>query len=114
MAGNSKQYRVSSPRDYEDRNGDTKTAWVNLGVAFEKDGKITVLLNAAPFPGPDGQAKLILMEPDEDDRDGRGGGRGRDQERSGNDRGRGRGEYNCDGRSRGRGHTDLNDEMPDF
>jgi len=80
MAGNSKQYRVSSPRDYEDRNGDTKTAWVNLGVAFEKDGKITVLLNAAPFPGPDGQAKLILMEPDEDDRDGRGGGgRGRDR-----------------------------------
>src|SRR5882757_7953671 len=103
MAGNSKQYRVSSPRDYEDRNGDTKTAWVNLGVAFEKDGKITVLLNAAPFPGPDGQAKLILMEPDEDDRDGRGGGgRGRDTGRGGRDD-RSGGQSSGRGRDQGRG-----------
>ena len=81
----SNRYNVASPREYEDRDGNRKTSWVNLGVAFEKDGKITVLLNAAPFPGPDGQAKLILMEPrEDDDRGGYGNGNGRRDDRGQN------------------------------
>lgn len=62
----SKRYDVTMPREYTDRDGNKKTNWVNLGVAFDKDGKITVLLNALPMPGQDGQAKLILMEPKQD------------------------------------------------
>lgn len=67
-----KRYEVTCPREYTDRDGNKKTSWTNLGVAFEKDGKISILLNALPMPGPDGQAKLILMEPRE--RDNNGGG----------------------------------------
>jgi len=59
----SKRYDVASPRDYTDRNGEKKTSWINLGVGFEKDGRISILLNALPMPGPDGQAKIVLMEP---------------------------------------------------
>lgn len=69
-----KRYDVSAPREYQDRDGNKKTSWTNLGVAFEKDGKISILLSALPMPGPDGQAKLILMEPRERDGAGSGGG----------------------------------------
>lgn len=68
-----KRYDVSAPREYNDRDGNKKTSWTNLGVAFEKDGKISILLSALPMPGPDGQAKLILMEPRERDGAGSGG-----------------------------------------
>lgn len=60
-----KRYDASAPREYKDRDGNTKTAWNRVGVAFEKDGKITVLLEAYPLPGADGTAKIILMEPRE-------------------------------------------------
>lgn len=72
-----KRYEVAAPREYQDRDGNKKTSWTNLGVAFEKDGKISILLSALPMPGPDGQAKLILMEPR--DRDGASGGQQRQQ-----------------------------------
>lgn len=61
-----KRFDVTSPREYQDRDGNKKTSWINLGVAFEKDGRISILLNALPMPGQDGQAKLILMEPKQD------------------------------------------------
>lgn len=61
-----KRFDVTSPREYQDREGNKKTSWINLGVAFEKDGRISILLNALPMPGADGQAKLILMEPKQD------------------------------------------------
>ena len=61
----SKRYDASAPREYKDRDGNTKTAWNRVGVAFEKDGRITVLLEAYPLPGPEGTAKIVLMEPRE-------------------------------------------------
>ncbi len=75
-----KRFDVTCPREYQDRDGNKKTSWINLGVAFEKDGRISVLLNALPMPGADGQAKLILMEPKQDS--GRTQG-GQQQPRSG-------------------------------
>lgn len=68
-----KRYDVAAPREWNDRDGNKKTSWTNLGVAFEKDGKISILLSALPMPGPDGQAKFILMEPRERDGTGSGG-----------------------------------------
>lgn len=70
-----KRYDASSPREYEDRDGNTKTAWTRVGAAFEKDGKITVLLDAYPLPGKDGHAKIILMEPRERSEGGTGNDR---------------------------------------
>lgn len=61
------RYDASSPREYTDRDGNKKTSWQRVGVAFEKDGKITVLLEAYPLPGTDGQVKIMLMEPRERD-----------------------------------------------
>lgn len=61
----SKRYDASTPREYEDRDGNTKTAWSRVGRAFEKDGRITVLLDVYPLPSPDGSCKIILMEPRE-------------------------------------------------
>jgi hypothetical protein len=61
----SKRYDAAVPREYEDRNGQTKTAWTRVGTAFEKDGRITLILDALPLPGPDGRAKVVMMEPRE-------------------------------------------------
>lgn len=57
-------YDALSPRTYEDRNGNEKTAWTRVGRAFEKDGKITVFLDAYPVPDGD-TVKIVLMEPRE-------------------------------------------------
>lgn len=58
-----KRLDAATPREYES-NGETKTNWTRIGVAFQRDnGNIDVLLNALPLPGPDGQAKIVLMEP---------------------------------------------------
>lgn len=62
------RYDATSPREYTDRNGDKKTSWVRVGTAFEKDGRISVLLDAYPLPGPDGTAKIVLMEPRDNQR----------------------------------------------
>lgn len=67
-----KRYDAVSPREYES-GGETKTSWTRVGVAFQRDnGNIDVLLNCYPLPGPDGQAKISLMEP----REGNGGNHG--------------------------------------
>lgn len=73
-----KRYDASAPREYTDRDGNKKTAWNRVGTAFEKDGKISVLLDCYPLPGPDGVAKIVLMEPRERD----GGQRQQTQQRA--------------------------------
>lgn len=80
-----KRYEVAAPREYNDRDGNKKTSWTNLGMAFEKDGKISILLNALPMPGPDGQAKLVLMEPrPRDDNRSQSGGQSYQSKPAGN------------------------------
>lgn len=59
------RYDATSPREYTDRNGDKKTSWIRVGTAFEKEGRISILLDAYPLPGADGVAKIVLMEPRE-------------------------------------------------
>lgn len=58
----SKKYDVSMAQEYED-NGETKTRWVNLGIAFEKDGKPPrIKLNALPIPDKNGEIWINLFE----------------------------------------------------
>lgn len=59
-------------REYE-RNGETKTSFKNIGVAFEtRNGGWQVLLEAMPAP-VDGQFKILLMPPRDRDAAPRGG-----------------------------------------
>ena len=45
------------------KDGEEKTRWLKLGVAFEKDGKITsVKLEALPIPNKDGEIWLNIFE----------------------------------------------------
>ena len=45
------------------KDGEDKTTWQKLGVAFEKDGKITsVKLEALPIPNKDGEIWLNIFE----------------------------------------------------
>lgn len=57
------RFDVTTPRAYKDRDGNEKTNWVRLGTAFEKEGRITVLLDALPIADSQGVCKMILMEP---------------------------------------------------
>lgn len=70
-------------RRYEDRDGNEKAAFTNIGVAWpmkDRDG-YTLRLHAVPAP-EEGEYTILLMPPkDKDDRDDRRGGGGR-QERS--------------------------------
>lgn len=84
----SKRYDVAAPRQYKDREGNEKTAWTNLGVAWEKDGKISVSLHALPLTGPDGTARVILMEPRPNDRQ-QGNGQSQQRNEQSNNRGGG-------------------------
>ena len=57
-----KKYDVSIAQEYEE-NGETKTRWVNLGIAFEKDGKPPrIKLNALPIPDKNGEIWISLFE----------------------------------------------------
>ena len=49
-------FRVSTPTEYENEEG-KQTAWTNIGVAFQSDKGINVVLNATPING-----KLFLSE----------------------------------------------------
>ena len=73
---NGKRWDVCTARDYE-QNGEKKTAWTRLGVAFEgKNGSISIHLDGVPVNG-----KLTLFEPKEKDESGggsRGGGQSND------------------------------------
>lgn len=45
------RYSVSTPREYETKDG-AKTYWTTIGSAFRNDkGNITVLLDASPING---------------------------------------------------------------
>lgn len=57
-----KRLDVAAPRTYKDRDGNDKTAWTNVGVAWDNDGKINITLHAIPVAGPEG-VRLVLMEP---------------------------------------------------
>ena len=67
-----KIYDVVQPKETgkTDENGRAKTRWINLGIAFEKDGKITgIKLEASPFPDSSGECWLRLFPKDKEDRD---------------------------------------------
>ena len=72
------RWDVCSPREYE-QNGEVKTRWQRVGVAFEgEDGKPPrIILDALPLPGKDGQVKLMLFEPKENGESGGGSKRGK-------------------------------------
>jgi hypothetical protein len=60
----SDRYEAVAVRRYEDRDGNEKTAFTNIGVAFpmkERDG-YTVRLHAMPVPD-DGEFVILLMPP---------------------------------------------------
>ena len=45
------------------KDGEEKTRWQKMGVAFEKEGKITsVKLEALPIPNKDGEIWLNIFE----------------------------------------------------
>lgn len=57
-----------------DENGNPKTRWVNLGVAFEKDGKPPrIKLNCLPIPNKDGEIWISLFEQKPKDQNAGGG-----------------------------------------
>lgn len=60
------RYDVLSPRQYKDRDGNEKTTFMKVGVAFpmrDKDG-FSVTLEAIPLPTAEG-VRLMLMPPRE-------------------------------------------------
>lgn len=61
------RYDVLSPRIYKDRDGNEKTTFLKVGVAFpmrDKDG-FNVTLEAIPLPTSEG-VRLMLMPPRDD------------------------------------------------
>ena len=58
------RYDAVAVRKYQDRNGNEKTAYTNIGTAFpfrDKDG-FTIRLNAMPAPA-DGEFTIMLFPP---------------------------------------------------
>lgn len=84
--------KVLHPRPYRDRDGEEHTFWHEIGVAYETDKGLDVVLYLIPPPGPGGY-RLLIRDRDDGPQGGQGGGYGRGR---GDDRG-GRG-----GRSYGR------------
>lgn len=84
-------------REYTDRDGNKKTSWTKIGVAFPtRDGGYSITLEALPLPtmGERGlETRIVLMVPRpredqqnnrrDDRRDNRGGGYDRDDPRTG-------------------------------
>jgi hypothetical protein len=71
------RYDVLATREYKDRDGNKKTAWTNVGVAFEqKDGKgFNLSLHCMPAPDMErGEYKLVMRIPQPRDERGSGGG----------------------------------------
>tara|TARA_A100000172_G_scaffold69562_1_gene49665 strand:+ start:3838 stop:4080 length:243 start_codon:yes stop_codon:yes gene_type:complete len=46
-------------------DGRDKPVWLKHGVAFEKDGKISIKLESLPLPNKDGEVWLRLFEQDD-------------------------------------------------
>jgi hypothetical protein len=64
MAGKPK-WNVATPREY----GEGKAFWVNIGSAWENDGKgkhdVTITLDALPLPDKDGKVRIFLFPKDD-------------------------------------------------
>ncbi len=45
--------------------GRDKPVWIRHGVAFDKDGKVSIKLESIPLPNKDGEIWLKLFEPRE-------------------------------------------------
>lgn len=61
-----KKFDALVAREYTDKTGQKKTSWKNIGSAYENDknGMITVYLEAAPLSDATGQAKIVLKVPE--------------------------------------------------
>lgn len=74
------RYDVLATRRYKTRDGEEKTAWTNVGVAFEqRDNKgFSVNLYAVPVPDKEtGEIRLVMRLPmPKDGQHGGGGPRG--------------------------------------
>lgn len=61
-----KTYDVSMAQEMvgqTDENGKPKVRWVNLGIAFEKEGKPPrIKLNCLPIPNKEGEIWISLFE----------------------------------------------------
>lgn len=112
----SDRYEAVAVRRYEDRDGNEKTAFTNIGVAWpmkERDG-YTVRLHAMPVPD-EGEFVILLMppKPKEDQQQ-----RPAQNQRSGGDYGKASGREkpartSYDDRSDDRGFSrDLDDDIP--
>lgn len=53
------RYEVKTPRPGKD----DKTYWHRVGTAFQDEKGITVYLDSAPYPDPEGRVVLKLWEP---------------------------------------------------
>lgn len=76
------RYEVLSVRKYKAQDGSEKSAWTNIGVAFEqKDGKgFSVNLHCIPAPDKEtGEYRIVMRIPmPKDDRQQGGGGQRRE------------------------------------
>lgn len=80
------RFNIATPR----KKSDGGTYWVNIGTAWEKDGKIQLVFDALPIPDAEGRCVANLFEPRERD-----GGQQRQQTQS-------------------RQREDLDDSIPPF
>tara|TARA_R100000951_G_scaffold19135_2_gene15814 strand:+ start:261 stop:515 length:255 start_codon:yes stop_codon:yes gene_type:complete len=55
------KYNVVQGKDVPGRD---KPIWLRHGVAFDKDGKISIKLESLPLPNADGEVWLRLFEDD--------------------------------------------------
>jgi len=72
-----KRYNVTAPRKYVDRDGNEKTNWNRVGVAFLGDKGLDIILEVMPLPEPSqktGALEIRLKGFDSDDQS-KGGGR---------------------------------------
>jgi hypothetical protein len=96
---------VVKVREYQDRDGNKKAQWANVGTLMRgDDGNEFILLdrhfNPAGIANPENRGNVLLSMFDPKERDDQGGGR---QQSSGNQGG---------GQSSGRSRNDMDDEIP--
>lgn len=74
------RYDVLAVRKFKTRDGEEKSSWTNIGVAFaQRDGKgFSINLHCVPVPDKDsGEVRLVMRVPmPREDRQERGGGGG--------------------------------------
>lgn len=59
----SNAFNVVVKREFSVGGGEKRTQWLTIGKAFanKKGGGFTILLNALPIPGPDGQVSMSMF-----------------------------------------------------